>query len=102
MGGALQRMAAQAEKRRGAGEPVEEVDGEEGEVAGTESEAAADVGKVKAKGRKRKQPAAKVEEGVNEEGVNEDGDEDGSEFEAPKRKARKGRGGAKSARGRGK
>jgi hypothetical protein len=91
-------MAAQAERRRGAGGGVEEVDGEEaGEVPGIESEAAVDAGKAKAKGRKRKQPAAEVEEDVDE-----NGDEDGSEFEAPRRKTRKGRGGVKSARGRGK
>ena len=96
MGGALQRMADRAERRRGGG-GVEEIEGEEGEVAGTESEAAVDAGKAKAKGRKRKLPATEVEDGADEVG-----EEDGSEFEAPKRKTRKGRGGAKSARGRGK
>lgn len=66
-------------------------------MAGTESEAAVDAGKAKAKGRKRKLPATEVEDGADEVG-----EEDGSESEAPKRKTRKGRGGAKSARGRGK
>jgi hypothetical protein len=103
MGGALQRMAAQAERRRGGGggggvkEVVDGEEGEAGEVAGTESEAPVDAGKAKAKGRKRKLPAAEVEEDADEAG-----EKDGSDFEAPKRKTRKGRGGAKSARGRGK
>ena len=57
--------------------------------------AAVDAEKLKAKGRKRKLPAAEVEEDADEAG-----EDAGSEFEAPKRKTRKGRGGAKSARGR--
>jgi hypothetical protein len=98
----LQRMAAQAERRKGGG-GVEEVDAEEGEAgeageaAGIESETDIEAGKSKAKGRKRKLPVAEVEEDADEAG-----EEDGSEFEAPKRKTRKGRGGAKSVRGRGK
>lgn len=95
MGGALQRMAAQAERRRGGAGGVEEVDGEGDEEAGAEGEATGGAGKSKAKGRKRKLPAAGIAEDADD---NED--EDGSDFEAPKRKTRKGRGGAKSARGR--
>jgi DNA excision repair protein ERCC-5 len=94
MGGALERMAAQAEKRRSGGH-VEEVeregDGDEGIGAGQSTETGAT---SKAKGRKRKQPAVEADEDVD--------DDDGSDFEAPRRKTRKGRGGAKAARGRGK
>jgi DNA excision repair protein ERCC-5 len=95
MGGALERMAVQAEKRRSGGQ-VEEVDREDDadEVVGTGQ--STDTGApLKAKGRKRKQPAVEADEDVD------DDDGDGSEFEAPQRKTRKGRGGAKAARGKG-
>jgi DNA excision repair protein ERCC-5 len=96
MGGALERMAAQAEKRRSGGrvEEGESVDSEpEGEAVDTQQSADTDA-PSKAKGRKRKQPATEVEEDLE--------DDDESEFEAPTRKSRRGRGAAKSARGRGK
>lgn len=96
MGGALERMAAQAEKRRSGGrvEDGESADVEpDGEAAGEQQPA--DTGAPsKIKGRKRKQPATEVEEDLE--------DDDESEFEAPTRKSRRGRGAAKSARGRGK
>jgi DNA excision repair protein ERCC-5 len=96
MGGALERMAAQAEKRRSGGHV------EEGELADAEPESEAVVvqqstdnnAPPKAKGRKRKQPATEAEV--------DGGDDDESEFEAPQRKARRGKGAAKSTRGRSK
>lgn len=95
MGGALERMAAQAEKRRGGGH-VEEDDSADVQTEDEEVDAqqSADTGAPsKTKGRKRKQSAVDAEERESE---------DGSEFEAPSRKSRRGRGGAKSGRGRGK
>jgi DNA excision repair protein ERCC-5 len=96
MGGALERMAAQAEKRRSGGRV------EEGELAGDEPEGeesgaqqSADTGAPsKTKGRKRKQPVTEAEDDAE--------DDDESNFEAPRRKSRRGMGATKSARGRGK
>jgi DNA excision repair protein ERCC-5 len=97
MGGALERMAAQAEKRRSGGrvEDGESADVEpDGEEAGAGQSAESGGAPTKTKGRKRKQPVADAEDDVE--------DDDESEFEGPRRKSRRGRGGAKSARGQGK
>ena len=97
MGGALERMAVQAEKRRRGGDAVEEEEVEvpdEADVGGAK-QSTDTAARSKAKGRKRKQAAVDPEDG-------EAHDDDGSDFEAPQRKARRGRGGAKSTRGRGK
>jgi len=95
MGGALERMAAQAEKRRSGGR-VE--DGEPADVEPEDQETGAHQSAdpsapSKTKGRKRKQPVTEAEDDVSD---------DGSEFEAPRIKSRRGRGAAKSAGGRGK
>ncbi|KAM0717295.1 hypothetical protein Q7P37_007147 [Cladosporium fusiforme] len=92
MGGALQRMADQARRRRGGGE--EDGDGEDDVGEAGDGSGQMDEQIAKPEGRKRKQ--ASVEE------ENSGDDEDKSEFEAPARKTRKGRGSAKSTRGRGK
>lgn len=99
MGGALERMAAQAEKRRKGGDVGE---GEEAEAQDERDINAAsqsvDTGATqKATGRKRKQTVVEAAD----DGADDD-DDDGSDFEAPQRKTKRGRGGAKSTRGRSK
>lgn len=93
MGGALQRMAAQAkEKRTGrAGESASAEPEPQSEAAAADDADSTVAGSSKPRGRKRKQAAAEPGSGVDE-------DDEGSEFEAPKRKSRNGRGGAKSTR----
>lgn len=97
MGGALQRMAAQAKRRKGAGSESAEPEDDAGasEVANASGDAGEEATRAKPKGRKRKQAPVEEEEEAGD-------DEEESEFEAPARKSRKRRGGAKNARGRGK
>ena len=90
LGGALKRMAERADGKTDTAD-ITVSDAEEADTAAVAKP------KPKPKGRKRKQDAVATADAST---ANED-DEEGSEFEAPRRKARKARGGAQTARGQG-